>query len=72
MYDWVLVSLISGGSANGDRLSSVGSMGEYTAVASAKRGVLGTLSDVSDAMLDLVVSLVKGVGRLFSLSAEER
>jgi hypothetical protein len=69
MYDCVLVS---GGSAKGDRLSSLGSIGEYTVVASAKRGVLGTLNDVSDAMLDLVVSLVRGVGRFFSLNAGER
>ena len=69
MYDCVLVS---GGSAKGDRLSSLGSIGEYTVVASAKRGVLGTRSDVSDAMLDRVISLVKGVGLFFSLNAEER
>ena len=64
--------MVSGGSANGDRLSSLGSIGEYTVVASAKRGVRGTLSDVSDDMLDVVRSLVKGVGRFFSLNAEDR
>lgn len=41
-------------------------------VASANRGVRGTFSDVSDDMLDDVRSLVKGVGRFFSLNAEVR
>lgn len=61
---------VSGGSAKGNRLSLLGSIGECTAVASAKRGVLGTLSEVSEAMLDLVVCLVKGVGRFFSLNVD--
>lgn len=61
--------MVSGGSANGDRLSSLGSIGEYTVVASAKRGVRGTFSDDSD-MVDAVRSLVKGVGRLLSLGTE--
>ena len=69
MYD---SALVSGGSAKGDRLSSLASIGEYTVVASANRGVLGTLSDASDAILDRVVSLVKGAGRPFSFKAEER
>jgi hypothetical protein len=64
--------LVSGGSANGDLLSSLGSIGEYTVVASANRGVLGTFKDASDDMLDIVRSLVKGVGRFFSLDAGER
>lgn len=63
-----MTSLVSGGSANGDRLSSLGSIGEYTAVASAKRGVRGTFSDDSDTV-DCVRSLLNGVGRLFSVMA---
>ncbi len=64
--------MVSGGSANGDLLSWLGSTGECTVVASAKRGVRGTLSDVSDDMLDVVRCLVKGDGLFFSLDAEER
>jgi len=67
MYDCVLVV---GGSANGDRLFSLGSMGEYTVVASTKRGVLGTLSDDADEELDEARSRDKGVGRFFSLIAD--
>lgn len=63
MYD---CDLALGGSAKGDRLSSLASMGEYTVVASAKRGVRGTLREVSDEELD-VRSRDKGSGRFFSL-----
>jgi len=61
MYD---CDLAFGGSAKGDRLSSVASIGEYTVVASAKRGVRGTLRDVSDDEVD-VRSRAKGSGRFF-------
>lgn len=61
--------MVPGGSANGDRLSSLGSIGEYTVVASANRGVRGAFSDVSETV-DAVRSLLKGVGRLFSFMAE--
>jgi hypothetical protein len=61
---------VVGGSANGDRLPSLGSIGEYTVVASTKRGVLGTLSDDADEQLDEARSRDKGVGRFFSLSAD--
>jgi len=61
--------LVSGGSAKGERLSSDGSIGEYTVVASAKRGVRGTRSDDSDTV-EAVRSLDKGVGRLFSVGTE--
>jgi len=67
MYDCVLGA---GGSANGDRLSSLGSTGEYTDVASANRGVLGTLSDDAEEELDEARSRDKGVGRFFSLKAD--
>lgn len=63
--------MVVGGSANGDRLSSLGSIGEYTVVASAKRGVRGTFRDDSDEELDDVRSLDKGVGLFFSLKAGE-
>lgn len=57
-----------GGSAKGDFLSSIG---EYTVVASANRGVRGTLSeDVDEESPDDVLgvrSRVRGVGRLFSV-----
>ncbi len=55
---------MDGGSAKGDRLSSLASIGEYTVVASAKRGVRGTLSEVSEE-LDDVRSRDKGSGRFF-------
>jgi hypothetical protein len=63
----------SGGSANGDR--SGGSIGEYTAVASAKRGVLGpgTLresAEESDETLAEVCVLINGGGLLFCVMAE--
>lgn len=45
------------------------SIGEYTEVASANRGVRGTLSDASDDELDDVRSRVKGAGRFLSLLA---
>ena len=67
MYDCVL---LFGGSAKGDRLSSLASIGEYTVVASAKRGVRGTLSEVSDEELDEVRSRDNGSGRFFSFGAE--
>lgn len=54
-----------GGSAKGDRLSSLASMGEYTVVASANRGVRGTLREASEE-LDDVRSRVNGSGRFFS------
>lgn len=60
MYDWNF-----GGSAKGDLLSSLASMGEYTVVASAKRGVRGTLSDDTEDS-DVPRSLDKGSGRFFS------
>jgi len=63
---------VVGGSANGERLSSLGSIGEYTVVASAKRGVLGTLSDDAEEELDEARSRDKGVGRFFSLNADPR
>ncbi len=44
-------------------------MGEYTVVASAKRGVRGTLSDDTEPAEDLR-SLDNGSGRFFSLGAE--
>ena len=40
--------MCAGGSAKGDLLSSLASIGEYTVVASAKRGVRRTFSDASD------------------------
>lgn len=58
-----------GGSANGDLPSSPASIGEYTVVASAKRGVRGALSDCSEE-LDDVRSRVKGSGAFLSSSAE--
>jgi hypothetical protein len=62
--------LAVGGSANGDRLLSFGSIGEYTVVASAKRGVRGTLMDaVEPEELDEVRSRVRCSGRVFSLGA---
>ncbi len=67
MWDCVLGL---GGSAKGDRLSSLASIGEYTVVASAKRGVRGTLSEVSDEELDDVRSRVNGSGRFFSLGTD--
>ena len=63
--------MISGGSANGER--SGGSIGEYTVVASAKRGVLGTLSESreeSDERLADVRVRTSGGGRLLSVMAE--
>lgn len=56
---------MDGGSAKGDRLSSLASIGEYTVVASAKRGVRGTLREVSEEELDDVRSRDKGSGRFF-------
>lgn len=53
---------MDGGSAKGDLLSSLGSMGECTAVASAKRGVRGAFKEVPDELED-VRSRVKGSGR---------
>jgi hypothetical protein len=50
-----------GGSAKGDTLS----MGEWTEVASAKRGVRGCLSEESEDELDDLVR-TNGAGRLFS------
>jgi hypothetical protein len=64
MWDWNF-----GGSANGDLLSSLASMGEYTVVASAKRGVRGTLRDVTDVSEDFL-SLDNGSGLFFSFVAE--
>jgi len=61
---------VVGGSANGERLSSLGSIGEYTVVASAKRGVLGTLSDDAEEELDEARSRDEGVGRFFSLNVD--
>jgi hypothetical protein len=49
-------------------------MGEYTVVASAKRGVRGTLSDDTEPAEDLRSldkELDNGSGRFFSLGAEE-
>lgn len=59
-----------GGSAKGERFFSGASIGEYTVVASAKRGVRGGLMDESDE-LDDVRSLVviRGAGRFFSCAA---
>jgi hypothetical protein len=48
----------------------MGSIGEYTVVASAKRGVRGTFSDDDDE-LEEVRPLVKGSGRFFSSLAGE-
>ncbi len=47
-----------------------GSTGEYTVVASANRGVRGTLSEASEE-LDDVLSRVNASGRFFSSKAEE-
>ena len=61
-----------GGSAKGDRWLSLSSTGEYTVVASANRGVRGTLSEAVDVEeLDGLRSLVvvNGSGRFFSLNA---
>jgi hypothetical protein len=62
-----MYACVRGGSAKGDFLSSIG---EYTVVASANRGVRGTLSeDVDEESADDVLgvrSRVRGVGRLFS------
>jgi hypothetical protein len=67
MYDCILCV---GGSAKGDWLSSAGSTGEYTVVASANRGVRGIFSDASDDdELDDVRSRDKGSGRFFWLYA---
>jgi hypothetical protein len=65
MYDWNF-----GGSAKGDLLSSLASMGEYTVVASANLGVRGTLSDDTDASDDFLSRCCKGSGRFFSVGAE--
>jgi hypothetical protein len=59
-----------GGSANGDLPSSPASIGEYTVVASAKRGVRGALRDCSEE-LDEVRSRAKGSDRFFSSSTDE-
>jgi len=63
-----------GGSAKGDRPSFDGSIGEYTLVASANRGVRGGLRedsfediDESESVLDLR-SITSGAGRFFSSS----
>lgn len=61
-----MYACVRGGSAKGDFLSSIG---EYTVVASANRGVRGTLSEDVDESVDDVLgvrSRVRGVGRLFS------
>ena len=52
--------------------ASLGSIGEYTVVASAKRGVRGTFSDADDDPEELVEdrSRLNGSGRFFSLSAD--
>lgn len=63
--------LASGGFAKGDRLLSSGSIGEYTVVASAKRGVRGTLSEDADDELEDVRSLVRAEGRFFSFGPYE-
>jgi hypothetical protein len=63
----------SGGSANGDR--SGGSIGEYTAVASAKRGVLGpgtlreSVEESEETLADVPV-LIKGGGLLFCVMVD--
>jgi hypothetical protein len=44
-------------------------MGEHTEIASANLGVWGTLSEVSEDEVESFRSLVKGVGRFFSLFA---
>lgn len=67
MYAWVFgacESAVLGGSANGDLLSSTG---EYTVVASANRGVRGTLSEDAEDAVDESLEergLVRGGGRL--------
>jgi hypothetical protein len=60
--------LLMGGSAKGDLVPS---MGEWTVVASAKRGVRGPLSDAADEENDdseseLVFLITRGAGRFFS------
>ena len=65
MYACALgASVALGGSANGDLLSSTG---EYTVVASANRGVRGTLSEDADEAVDESLEdrgCVRGAGRL--------
>jgi hypothetical protein len=60
-----MYACVFGGSANGDLFSSTG---EYTVVASANRGVRGTLSeDVDDESSDEEVDVLdgaNGAGRL--------
>lgn len=58
-----------GGSANGDLLSSLCSIGECTVVASANRGVRGILSEDPEEEED-VRSRDKDSDRIFSLNAE--
>lgn len=62
--------VVVGGSANGDFPSSLASIGEYTVVASAKRGVRGAFVSCSSEELDDVRSRVNASGRFFSFSAE--
>ena len=64
------LTLDSGGSANGDL--SGPSIGEYTAVASAKRGVLGpgTLRESAEESDAAVPVLINGGGRLFCVMAD--
>lgn len=54
-----------GGSANGDMLFLLGSIGELTVVASAKRGVRGGLREESDEELDVRPRAI-GSGRFLS------
>ena len=58
-----------GGSANGERLACEGSMGECTAVASAKRGVLGVFRDGTDDEFDDVRDRVATNGSVFVSAA---
>ena len=47
--------VVSGGLAKGDRPAALGSMGELTDVASAKRAVLGVLTESPEEELDDVL-----------------
>ena len=57
-----------GGSAKGDLPLSVGPMGEWTDVASAKRAVRGVLRDVFDEEPEDVLDLVVILGAFLSSS----
>ena len=61
-----------GGSAKGDLPVSVGPIGEFTDVASAKRAVRGVFKDVVVDELDDVLDLVVTCGRFCSSSDGKR